>query len=161
MNSLQCQPPEVYKDWINSNTFPICTTSEDIRHILDPTTDELQKYPKPCRGIEKLIFDYDEGFEKAHIDSEDCKTTDNSWLYVKVYFGETTYKEIRQVQDITVDVLFGNISGYIGFFLGYSLLQIPNLISFVCNILQGYLTSYKTPKQNRKSSSRLTPLLPK
>ena len=97
--------------------FPICATTDDIRHILEPSNDEVQEYPKPFWGIAESILYYDEVFAKAPTDAEDCKNFDNSWFYVKVYFGETTYKEIRQLQDISAAALFGIIPRYIGFSL--------------------------------------------
>ena len=146
VKSLQCRPPHIYTNSNEIREFPVCSTPKDIQHILKPTIDELQLYPKPCRLIEKLIYDYDEGYALApefHTPAY-CKKYDNAWFNTKIYFGETTYKEIRQVRAINLEGLAGNISGYIGFFLGYSLLQLPSLILFISNILQGLLTPNRT-----------------
>ena len=139
MRQLKCHPPYMQsgvkgdnqsssspmrgfsdKEWVALMDYPSCTNGKDIESITDPTNDDLQKYPKPCRIIEKLGFDYDEGFENV-LKKEDkpCNSTENAYFTIRVYFGETTYKEIQQVRDINIEGLAGNISGYIGFILRY------------------------------------------
>ena len=44
-----------------------------------------------------------------------------------VAFYAQTYKEISQVKAFDMEMLVGNIGGYLGLFLGYALLQIPDL----------------------------------
>ena len=41
-----------------------------------------------------------------------------------------------QVREFDIQDLYGNISGYIGFFLGYSLFQIPSFARFVLCLLK-------------------------
>ena len=40
------------------------------------------------------------------------------------------------MRDFDAQSLYGNISGYIGFFLGYSLFQIPSLLRFLYRFLK-------------------------
>ena len=121
----------------------------------DPTNDDLQKYPKPCRIIEKLGFDYDEGFEQV-LKKEDmpCNSTENAYFTIRVYFGETTYKEIKQVRDINIEGLAGNISGYIGFILGYSILQLPDLLLLIKKISKIYWANYTPAYPHLEATSR-------
>ena len=53
------------------------------------------------------------------------------------------------MRDFDVQSLYGNISGYIGLFLGYSLFQIPNLLRYLCRIIEERLIT-----KNKKQSSR-------
>ena len=118
--------------------LPMCNNSDYIKHISDPTNDDLQRHPKPCRVIEKLGFDFDEGFELPLNKDGICQHKDNGWFVIKVYFGETDYKEIKQVREINLEALAGNISGYIGFILGYSLVQLPSLFQIFKSICKTY-----------------------
>ena len=147
----------LFKDWEIVKSFPTCASPRDIKHILDPTNDELEMYSKPCRIIEKLGFDYDEGFQFPPMEKDICQKTDNSWFSLRVYFDETTFKEIKQVRALNLEGLFGNISGYIGFILGYSVLQLPNLFLLIKNIGQIYWTYYKhdgKPQQDQEEESQ-------
>ena len=178
MRQLKCHPPYMQsgvkgdnqsssspmrgfsdKEWVALMDYPSCTNRKDIESITDPTNDDLQKYPKPCRIIEKLGFDYDEGFENV-LKKEDipCNSTENAYFTIRVYFGETTYKEIQQVRDINIEGLAGNISGYIGFILGYSILQLPGLLLLIKRISKIYWANYAPAYPHleatpRKSSS--------
>ena len=162
MHRLKCHPPHMGSgteshnmssssairgfsdnEWGVLMDYPSCTNSKVIESITEPTNDDLQKYPTPCRVIEKLDFDYDEGFEQV-LKKEDmpCNSTENAYFTIRVYFGDTTYKDINQVRDINIESLVGLISGYIGFILGYSILQLPNLLlltkEFIGNIMHPY-----------------------
>ena len=52
-------------------------------------------------------------------------------IYSFNYFDETT-----NVRSFGKDSLWGNIGGYVGMILGFSLLQLPNLASFILHYLQ-------------------------
>ena len=43
-------------------------------------------------------------------------------------FPELSYKEIDQVKNYDMESLIGNIGGYIGLFLGYSITAIPFMV---------------------------------
>ena len=57
-----------------------------------------------------------------------------------IYIVIFQYTLFFKVRAINVGALLGNISGYIGFFLGYTLLQLPNLTLFLYRTLRGYVT---------------------
>ena len=47
--------------------------------------------------------------------------------FIKIKYEETTYQEIENVQEFTFETFFSGIGGFVGIFLGYSMLQIPDL----------------------------------
>ena len=59
------------------------------------------------------------------------------------------------MKDFDIQSLYGNISGYIGFFIGYSLFQIPNLIRYLYRFVREYLQRKSTKKSRRKSTALL------
>ena len=59
------------------------------------------------------------------------------------------------MKDFDIQSLYGNISGYIGFFIGYSLFQIPNLIRHLYRFVKEYLQRKATKKSRRKSTAIL------
>jgi len=48
------------------------------------------------------------------------------WFRISVIYNKQTYREIKQVRAYNVQSLIGNVGGYIGLFVGYSLSQLPN-----------------------------------
>ena len=77
--------------------LPVCATKEKLsrtHEILSyPTTKHLKKYYIPCREIEKLQYEYTEGYAKK---TED-ENTRSDWFQVRLYFPDTTFKYIEQV----------------------------------------------------------------
>ena len=66
-----------------------------IHEVLSyPTTKDLRKYYIPCREIEKLQYEYTEGYATTEDDEEDKQ---NEWFQVRSYFADTTFKYIEQV----------------------------------------------------------------
>ena len=43
-------------------------------------------------------------------------------------FPDETYQEILNVKSFNVEALWSSIGGFVGIFLGYSLMQVPELI---------------------------------
>ena len=117
------------------SNLPICSHTKDIAKILTPSHDEIQMSPGPCKEIKRLKYEYEEGIELPPRTEEECMSNANNWYLLKVYFGENTFKQIRHVRDYDFKDLFGNISGHVGFVLGWSFLQFPPfLIDILCFI---------------------------
>ena len=59
------------------------------------------------------------------------------WFRISVIYDKQTYREIKQVRAYSVQSLVGNVGGYIGLFVGCSLLQLPhylqNLYTLIVN----------------------------
>ena len=83
------------------------------------------KYQSPCQNIENLSYEYS---EKVGLDSRS-----QSRFMVLVHFPNRKYRQITHVQEYDVESMMGNIGGYIGLFLGYSLLQFPQFLTTVYN----------------------------
>ena len=77
-------------------------------------------YQSPCQNIENLSYEYS---EKVGFDSRP-----QSRFMVLVHFPNRKYRQITHVQEYDVESMMGNIGGYIGLFLGYSLLQFPQFL---------------------------------
>ena len=155
MHRLKCHPPHMWygikdnnrlsswpiqafsgNEWRFLMDYPSCRNKKDIQRATDPTREDLHRYPKPCRIIEKLEFDYDEGFRNVLKEKDrPCTSAANGKFRIQIYFGDTNYKEIKHVREINTEGLAGEISGYIGFILGYSILQLPNLLLLVKELI--------------------------
>jgi len=90
-------------------------------------------YLPPCQNIENLSYDYS---EKRGIDSNI-----ESRFMVLVHFPNRKYRQITHVQEYDIENMLGNIGGYIGLFLGYSLLHLPHFLLSLWN--SGYKNAKK------------------
>ena len=73
----------------------------------------------PCRSLEKLEFSY---FEY------DVKESEPPYFTVSIIYVDAKYREILRVRAFDVQSMLGNIGGYIGIFIGYALLNIPDAL---------------------------------
>ena len=85
-------------------------------------------YPLPCQVIENLMYDYT---EESGIDSRP-----ESRFMILVNFPNLKYREITHVQEYDVESLVGNVGGYIGLFLGYTLLHFPRFVISMFHVVK-------------------------
>ena len=50
-------------------------------------------------------------------------------LFIKIRYPDHTYHEIKYVQKVSLDSFWASTGGFIGMFLGYSVLQLPHFFS--------------------------------
>ena len=101
-------------------------------------TPKKGEYPLPCQTIENLSYEYT---EKSGYDARN-----QSRFMVLVHYPNLKYRQIAHVQEYDVESLFGNIGGYIGLFLGYSIINFPRFVISSFDIIRKKLL----PGVNRK-----------
>ena len=104
-------------------------------------TPKKGEYPLPCQTIENLSYEYT---EKSGYDARN-----QSRFMVLVHYPNLKYRQIAHVQEYDVESLFGNIGGYIGLFLGYSIINFPRFVISSFDIIRKKLL----PGVNRKRRS--------
>ena len=90
----------------------------------------------PCRSISNLQFD----FEDVQIE-EDEELIGDPQVHIKISTIDTTFKEINQVRAYDIQSLIGNAGGYLGLFLGYSIVHFPILIVKVFNNIKHFVNN--------------------
>lgn len=125
VQTVGCKPPH----WkISDLDVSPCSRKEQMKKFKWPTYETLQNFPPPCQVIEKLHYDYEEFDHKASSSDNNDQKSNTSWFGISLFFPETTYKEIKQVQAYDLEGFVGNTGGYIGLFLGYAILTLPMFI---------------------------------
>ena len=119
MKDVKCQPA-YWKSLMRKNTtFPVCKTLDEHRKIsrqMMEISSFLSKSTTPCSEMripsavqkDKII-----GFRQ---------------LQVSILYLTTQYQEIINIPDFDFDSMFSAIGGFVGIFLGYSLLQASDLV---------------------------------
>ena len=91
-------------------------------------TPKKGDYPLPCQSIESLTYDYTETKGNSHHKP--------SRFMVLVHFPNLKYRQIAHVQEYDIESLVGNIGGYIGLFLEYSLMNFPRFVMTLLGIIR-------------------------
>ena len=108
-------------------------------------TPKKGNYPLPCQSIESLTYDYSE--------TKGVDRSQQSRFMVMVHFPNLKYRQIEHVQEYDFESLVGNIGGYIGLFLGYSLINFPRFIISLLGIFRKKLVPTIRKKNDQKNSS--------
>ena len=124
-----------------------------MRHFMNLWYDDWWSpkkgnYPFPCHSIESLTYDYSE--------TKGMGNDKPSKFMVLVHFPNVKYRQIAHVQEYDIESLVGNIGGYIGLFLGYSLINFPRFVIAMFEIVRKKLV----PSVKKIRSGALSPSSP-
>jgi hypothetical protein len=116
--SVGCRPPYA----VSRYNLRRCTEPDEMKKIVEKQTelwsgDNLRHLP--CAGIEKVSYAAEESDEEK---------SNPPFFKITFLFKDLSYKEIKMVADFDFQALVGNVGGYIGLFLGYALMMIPQCL---------------------------------
>ena len=98
---------------------------------------DMGNYIPPCLTIEKFLYAYDE-YETVEATGWFANETEAVFDIV-LEFPDNTYMEIQQVRDYGLQSVVGDAGGYIGMFLGFALLQLPEAMFKAFSSIRQYL----------------------
>ena len=101
---------------------------------------KVAKYiARPCVDIQRLLYNYDENAfdsEKFKKMAPEISVTGNDSILLNIVdYLDQNFKEIKQVRAFGFESLIGNIGGYIGLFLGASIIQLPAFVQDLKRLL--------------------------
>ena len=115
--------------WNIDTKLDQCTTPEKLqeahRKLSDPKSIlELQEFP--CNEMLLLSI----------VSINDEPTPRLKDISLAFFYPDKTYEEIQYSRMMGFDGWLSNVGGFIGIFLGYSLLQIPDILVFIIGLVQ-------------------------
>ena len=119
ISKLKCIPPYWKQDFYIDYKDCSQTELKDLYSIVS-----WEREMKPCRVMSQLLFSNSE-FPISFFDDKFESGYSGNYFVVYIYYPDNTYKEIRMVKAFDIETLIGNGGGYLGLFLGYSVLQLP------------------------------------
>merc|ERR1712062_446999 len=95
-----------------------CESSNDFKKLQNMTSSYREMLNiHSCTSMDSLVF-------RAKTFSPDSEH-----ITIKLSYMEYIYQETENVQDFTFESFFSSLGGFIGIFLGYSMMQIPELLN--------------------------------
>ena len=110
------------------------TSLMKVNESFDPceTSNQFQDIYRYVQNFTNVIASYDPPCVEMHIpinaQQKTWKGYGNGFLHLSILYSDK-YQEIQNVRDFNLETLWSSIGGFIGIFLGYSLLQLPELLS--------------------------------
>ena len=120
MKSVGCRPPY----WSSRTHLNVCSTDVQMKKIRKLYLEhsmhrDVRLAYLPCRRLINIQYEFSE---------IDHKETQPPYFMINVWFVNSKYREIKMVSKFDAQTLIGNIGGYIGIFVGYTLLNLPDLV---------------------------------
>ena len=114
------------------DTRKFCTSPEEVEKVAyfaDNYKTVQATYDPPCvemNGVAMIERWFTKKFDaqKKH--------------FIQIKYVESTYQEIQNVREFSFETFFAGIGGFVGIFLGYSILQIPDLLGNARLVLQQF-----------------------
>ena len=110
-------------------TSHLCDSAGELKNasnLINNIKDVLETYDPPCLDMTTLVMF-----------TRDSHQLPGKFL-IQVLYTEKFYQEIKNVKAFTFDTFWSTAGGYLGFFLGYSLLQIPDLLAHLPPLLRKF-----------------------
>ena len=154
IRAMNCTPPY----WIQTKDMGAsrCSSQDQIETFY---RFDIENFAAPCRRLSHINFEYSEypssyydrlfetGSLKGHRNrpGSSIKNVSLDSFYVGLVFTHETYKEVYLTKQFDLQSLIGNAGGYIGMCVGFSLLQLPQII---VNIISRLKNADDTNKQH-------------
>ena len=149
-DKLKCKP----RHWDISSPHPDCTERQlnISRQLLGESlyNNNARHLNTPCRSIIDLWYDYD--FDNS---AKSC-TDDDENTQITVVFNNLPFKEISFVKSYTLWNVLSGIGVIVGFFFGFSLIQLPDLVQKLLKRVD-YINGYSI--YDKEDGNRIIALL--
>ena len=134
MKNVGCIPAfwDIFTSNLSSNGNPIslpeCQSKKEYKKFTNYTADQpgymnkaQELYMQPCKQMTITYV----------VEKENYEEKGNDKIYVTINYIAQTYKLICNTREFSLKDLWSQIGGFVGIFLGYSLLQLPDLLYIV------------------------------
>ena len=127
MKNINCVPP-YWKEMVKNHAgMEDCYTTKQLKaayHYAKNYNEILASYESPC--IEMTVLStLDEKVLPNQADTE-----------IALYYGSKSYQEIENLREFGFESFWSAVGGFVGIFMGYSLLQLPEFIGNIPSFLQ-------------------------
>ena len=119
--------PAYWKHLTQLKKVKECKTAEELKnmhHLIGHYKSILLNYNPPCIDMKSLI-----SYTKGTIQ------TDRKIVF-KIVYTVDVFQEITNVKEFTFEMFWSSVGGFLGIFLGYSVLQVPELIMYIMPFLK-------------------------
>ena len=168
MKKVGCRPPY----WNSNINFTNCKSKKDLQLIAkyafkgySGSSDTENLVTKKCVELKKISFRFDENelnlnlMEQTNPELKTIAPGNENITQFFVVFEDAGIKEIKQLRAFGIESLVGNVGGYIGLFLGFSIIQLPAFCVFLSRKVYGLFGKKKISVNEQKPSDINTPVL--
>ena len=124
-----CVPPYWKRLVSNNQGYEECYTTQQLINVsnaIENYRSFFSNYEQPCTDMTAMVMI-----------NKDVKQDHEKHFGIKVTYTEDFYLEIENLKEFSFETFFSGVGGLEGIFLGFSVLQIPDLLLAVARFLRG------------------------
>ena len=124
---IGCVPIYLKSSLSNGTALEVCYSPDELKkahQILKGMKNNFANYEKPCN--EMLVLSIDS------INNNPFPVPDD--ISMKFIYTEKTFEEIEYVKAIGFENWLSNVGGFVGIFLGYSIMQFPEFLLLLATV---------------------------
>ena len=137
MEEIGCVPPY----WKTTRNFSQCQSQTQMKMFAreafkayNGNMEDVRDIVQPCIELKKITYshtdtEYESKSYKEYFPGLEPKYNESSTAFF-IDFSNSDFKEIKEVEAFGIESLVGNVGGYIGLFLGLSIIQLPTFCVF-------------------------------
>ena len=137
--------------WNHSTIDRICRTQKEIQGLMSRNVEIFYRINQkesdipPCTEIQKLQIDHEiktttMTFIEEHTQQKNVAVGNETWFEIRLEIQTDTFKEITQKRAYTPQSLVGNLGGYLGLFIGFTLLDLFKYLLTMYSRVTNYLS---------------------
>ena len=122
INNTECIPSYWKETMRDDSRLKLCTTQHQHHMVYEKIRNWksiIKNHDQPCVDMHTIVG-------SNWLDTKDTQKSDE--IRMKFSYQEQYYQEIKYLPDFDLETFISNIGGFLGIFLGYSMLQIPEII---------------------------------
>ena len=130
INKVGCIPNYWTSLMTKNGSFGACGGSKQLAKVHQLVTNfrsVMSSYEPPCIEM-KIPVDVNR-HQRSHFPDAEDSLADGWTLTIKMFYITDDFQEIVNVKAFDIETLWSSVGGFIGIFLGYSLLQVPELLN--------------------------------
>ena len=123
INKVRCIPP-YWLDVVQPNLeFPECISPKQLQEVYSHIQDwnsVIEDSAFPCVDMfNTVVWNWQSLDEPGNSEA----------IQIRFNYQEQYYQELKYLPDFDLETFISNIGGFLGIFLGYSMMQFPELLS--------------------------------
>ena len=122
INETKCTPPYWNGSIKDTSGFEVCLSQEQLQRVYKNLTEwesVMKGHDRPCVDMYNIV-----GWNWEDVEG----VTKSDEIRITFYYQEQYYQELEYLPDFDAETFISNIGGFVGIFLGYSMMQFPELI---------------------------------
>ena len=107
----------------NHSIYQECRSQQELRsayHYIERYKEVISSLDPPCTDMNPMSIHYPSIITLSQL---------SKGVPIKFQYRERSYQEIENLQEFNFESFLSGIGGYVGIFLGYSIMQFPELIT--------------------------------